>query len=106
MRNNKENNGSNDGIIDLNATDLLGRTNSQRIEQGLTPIGNDGWPVVLHRVDQTDEGAIMVLPHSLHNKYIARLHPAQSRAAGNLDRKAFGKWRVSYWQEMLKQAHR
>jgi A nuclease of the HNH/ENDO VII superfamily with conserved LHH len=45
-------------LINPDLVDKLGRTNLQRMEGGLAPIGPDGKSINLHHVDQTMTGSV------------------------------------------------
>ncbi|WP_368292712.1 HNH/ENDO VII family nuclease [Dehalobacter sp. TBBPA1] len=51
-------------IIDPNLVDARGRTNLQRMDKGLAPIGSDGNPVNLHHMLQTNDGSIAEVTQS------------------------------------------
>ncbi|MBU0906404.1 MAG: HNH/ENDO VII family nuclease [Firmicutes bacterium] len=56
--------------IDLDATDVFGRTNLQRMEEGLSPLVN-GEPIELHHIGQEMDGPL------------AELTPLEHRGPGN-----------------------
>lgn len=62
---------TNDSLFEINTIDNLGRTNTERMRKGLAPIGKDGEPIVLHHVDQTENGRLREMLRSEHqNNYI------------------------------------
>lgn len=89
--------------IDWEQKDALGRTNKERVEQGLSPINKDGKIIELHHIGQ----------HT--NSPLAELTPEEHRGKGNdgilhdktkeseIDRKAFGIERNIYWGERIKE---
>ncbi len=82
-----------DDIIDLNFIDGRGRTNLQRMRQGLAPIGSDGNPVNLHHMIQTNDSAIAEVTQSFHqqNKKIIHINP--NTIPSGIDRNYFNKWK-------------
>ena len=84
--------------FDPNRVDSRGRTNKERMEQGLAPIGVDGKSVNIHHIDQTDTGAVMEITASEHQTNYAALHTNTGQAPSNINRRQFGKWRKNYWK--------
>ena len=80
--------------------DAQGRTNIERMQQGLAPIGTDGLVVELHHLKQKDNGVIIEVTNSEHRKYTKTLH--RYRDVSEIDRKEFEKWRRKYWQNRAK----
>jgi hypothetical protein len=81
-------------------TDALGRTNIERMKQGLAPIGKDGKPVELHHLKQKDDGIIVELTSAEHKKYSSTLH--KYRKNSEINRQEFNKWRKQYWKNRAK----
>jgi hypothetical protein len=84
-------------IIDPNKVDALGRTNLQRMEQGLAPIGPDGKSVNLHHMTQTNDSAIAELTQTFHQKNSKVIHINPNTIPSGIDRNAFNSWKSSYW---------
>ncbi|WP_230980824.1 polymorphic toxin-type HINT domain-containing protein [Rossellomorea arthrocnemi] len=82
--------------IDWNKKDARGRTNSQRAQKGLAPLGKDGKPINLHHIGQKEKGSIVEVTASIHQKYSKVLHKRKGRS--EIDRKSFNKWRKEYWK--------
>jgi len=80
--------------------DALGRSNIERMEKGLAPLGKDGKAVELHHLKQKDNGVIIEVTNSEHRKYTKTLH--RYRDVSEIDRKEFEKWRRKYWQNRAK----
>lgn len=89
--------------ITLSTVDEDGRTNKERVAQGRVPILAKGKRANLHHLDQSDDGIILVLSESLHNKYDGMLHANKGQAPSKVDRKAFAKWRKLFWQWIIQQ---
>lgn len=87
-----------DNTFDPNFVDKQGRTNIQRMEQGLAPIGKDGKSVNIHHIDQTDAGTVMEITATNHQKNYALLHTNTGQNPSKINRKAFNKWRRDYWK--------
>jgi len=80
--------------------DALGRTNIERMEQGLAPIGKDGLPVELHHLKQKDNGVIVELTATEHRGNYKILHRYEQNS--QINRKEFEKWKKKYWKERAK----
>ena len=92
----------NDELIDPQRKDKKGRTNVERMKKGLAPIGNDGKPVNLHHMDQTQSGQILEISASEHQKRYSELHQNTGQSPSKIDRKVFSKWRRHYWKHRAK----
>lgn len=86
-----------DGIIDINKADIKGRTNFQRMERGLAPLGPDGNPINLHHMTQRDISSIAEVEQSFHQINSRIIHINPSSVPSGIDRKIFSKWRSDYW---------
>lgn len=87
--------------IDWNQKDALGRTNYERVEQGLSPLNKDGKPIELHHIGQ----------HS--NSPLAELTQEEHRGKGNdgilhnksveseINRNAFAFERSQHWRARM-----
>ncbi len=88
-------------IFDPYQRDALGRTNIERMKQGLAPIGYDGKPVELHHLKQEEDGIIVEMLSSEHKKFYKELHRYKQNS--EINRMEFNKWRVNYWKERAKE---
>lgn len=73
-----------------------GEVNFQRMQQGLAPIGNDGFPINLHHMKQQKDGLLVettALDHKQHNDLLHRY----SRKS-EIDRDEFNEFRKNYWK--------
>jgi hypothetical protein len=84
--------------FDPNFVDKQGRTNVQRMEQGLAPIGRDGKSVNIHHIDQTNSGPVMEITATEHQQNYSNLHTNIGQEPLQIDRNAFSSWRKEYWQ--------
>jgi RHS repeat-associated protein len=91
-----------DDLIDASKVDDLGRTNLQRMKEGLAPLGPDGKSVNLHHLIQTNNSAVAEVSASLHQKFYKILHINTGQLPSNIDRAAFDKWRKEYWMQRAK----
>ena len=78
--------------------DWLGRTNIQRMQKGLAPIGHDGKSVNIHHIDQTDDGPVVEISTTEHSKYTKILHDNTGQKPSQINRREFNKWRYRYWK--------
>ncbi|EAD0722647.1 hypothetical protein NW48_14955 [Listeria monocytogenes] len=92
-----------DNIIDINKVDVKGRTNLQRMEKGLAPLGADGNPINLHHMTQREISSIAEVEQSFHQINSKTIHINPNSIPTGIDRKAFNKWRSDYWKERAKE---
>lgn len=83
-------------LIDPNLTNN-GLTNLQRMQQGLAPIGPDGYPMQLYHMLQTMNGPIAEITRTFHQTYSSIIHIYPNTLGSGIDRVAFKTWRVHYW---------
>ena len=88
-------------LIDPSVADRLGRTNVQRMQQGLAPIGPDGNPLNLHHMIQRPDGPVAELTQSFHQANSRVIHINPNTVPSGIDRSAFGSWRQSYWRSRV-----
>ncbi|MCL2474554.1 MAG: HNH/ENDO VII family nuclease [Chloroflexi bacterium] len=84
-------------LFDPKAVDQSGRTNIQRMQQKLAPIGTDGKPVNIHHINQTNNGPLTEMLASNHRQNFKILHQNTGQSPSLIDRNAFDTWRGSYW---------
>jgi len=84
----------NNSLFNPNAVDSMGRTNVQRMQQGLAPIGYDGQSVNIHHIDQTNTGPVIEISGSAHQQGYSDLHTNTGQASSLIDRNAFNQWRT------------
>ena len=87
-------------IFDSKAKDALGRTNIDRMKQGLAPIGKDGKPIELHHLKQQNNGKIVELLNTEHKNHSKILHRYTDKS--EINRNEFNKWKKQYWKERAK----
>lgn len=83
--------------IDWNQKDAMGRTNKERVEQGLSPINKDGKVIELHHIGQHADSPLAELTSEEHrgkgNDTI--LHDKTKET--EIDRQAFAEERSEHW---------
>jgi len=86
-----------DDLIDPNRVDHLGRTNIERMEKGLAPIGPDGESIELHHLIQSDDSPLAEVEASFHARNGRVLHINPRSWGSAIDRPAFDAFRREYW---------
>ena len=84
--------------IDWNQKDAMGRTNKERVEQGLVPINKDGNVIELHHIGQHKDSPLAELTVQEHRgkeNYNIR-HDGTKES--EIDRQAFAKERAEHWE--------
>lgn len=87
--------------FDPNYKDALGRTNKERMEDGLAPIGTDNKSIELHHLKQKDNGVMIELTNKEHNENSKVLHKYRSQS--EINRTEFNIWKRKYWKERAKE---
>jgi len=85
-------------LIDANLVDGRGRTNFDRMQKGLAPIGQDGKSMNLHHMTQTQDGAIAEMTQTFHQQHSSVIHINPNTIPSGIDRAAFDTWRRDYWK--------
>jgi RHS repeat-associated protein len=85
-----------DDLINPNLVDKRGRTNLERMQEGLAPLAADGKSVNLHHIDQTPEGPLVELKSTEHWEINHSQEPTK------IDRQDFRSYREAYWKERAK----
>jgi len=88
-----------DDLIDLSIVDSRGRTNLQRMEKGLAPVGPDSESIELHHMLQMEGGPLAEVTGTFHRENKGPLHINPPSMPGGIDRSDFDKWRADYWRE-------
>jgi len=79
-------------LFDRDQLDPEGRTNQQRIEEGLAPVGRNGEALVLHHAKQRKDGPIIEMTKEEHTSLRVRREPSE------IDRTEFREFRENYWR--------
>ncbi|PIT29888.1 hypothetical protein BGI40_05660 [Snodgrassella communis] len=85
-------------LFDPKLVDDKGRTNIQRMEKGLAPIGIDGNSINLHHMTQRQDGAIAEVTQSFHQQNSDKIHINPNTIPSGINRNQFNKWRSNYWK--------
>lgn len=85
--------------IDMNQKDEYGRTNKERMEQGLGPLDKNGNPLELHHIGQKTDGPLAELTKDEHRGRgkDGILHDKNKET--EIDRQEFGKERNEHWKK-------
>lgn len=83
--------------FDPTYVDSLGRSNLERMSAGLAPIGKDGYPVNIHHLDQSNNGAVVEMQQSVHRSNYYKIHSNTGQYPSEIDRPSFNIWRNQYW---------
>jgi len=84
--------------IDLNYVDELGRTNLERMQQGLAALDPDGIPYELHHIGQKMDSTLAILTKAEHMQNGNDLIWHEVTAASKINRTAFGSERSAFWK--------
>ncbi|MBY6062825.1 HNH/ENDO VII family nuclease [Pseudidiomarina sediminum] len=85
-------------LIDPKLIDGRGRTNLQRMQKGLAPIGPDGKSMNLHHMTQRQQGSIAEMTQSFHEGNHNTIHINPSSIPSGINRTEFNNWRSYYWK--------
>lgn len=85
-------------IIDGSLIDNIGRTNKQRMQSGIAPIGPDGKSVNLHHMLQSDAAGIAEMTQTFHKTNHATIHINPNTIPSGINRSAFATWKRNYWK--------
>ena len=78
-----------------------GRTNAQRVLDGLAPLDTNGKSYELHHIGQMSDSPLAILTSSQHKDNYSILHANTGEAASNIDRTLFGKQKKTFWKALL-----
>ena len=78
-----------------------GRTNAQRVIDGLAPLDPSGKPYELHHIGQMSDSPLAILTNSQHKSNYSVLHANTGSSASNIDRNLFAKQRQDFWNALL-----
>ena len=85
--------------IDMDQKDEYGRTNKERMEQGLSPLDKDGNPIELHHIGQKADSPLAELTKSEHRGKgnDAVLHNKNQNT--EIDRNVFREEKETHWEK-------
>lgn len=78
-----------------------GRTNAQRVIDGLAPLDQLGKPYELHHIGQMSDSPLAILTNLQHKSNYSVLHANTGSTASNIDRNFFAKQRQDFWKALL-----
>lgn len=78
-----------------------GRTNAQRVIDGLSPLDQSGKPYELHHIGQMSDSPLAILTNLQHKSNYSVLHANTGSTASNIDRNLFAKQRQDFWKALL-----
>ncbi|MCX4300285.1 MAG: hypothetical protein OSJ73_25315, partial [Lachnospiraceae bacterium] len=74
-------------------------TNKQRMAAGNAPIGYDGRPVELHHLLQSQNGPIVEMSATSHDKFYSVIHMNTGQSKSTINRSKFNTWKRNYWKD-------
>lgn len=80
-----------------------GRTNAQRVLDGLSPLDDIGKPYEIHHVGQKQDSPFAILTSDQHQSNYKTIHKNTGQIASNIDRNDFSKEKKEFWMDLLKQ---
>lgn len=84
--------------IDINQTDGFGRTNKERMEQGLSPLTEEGRPYELHHIGQRSDSPLAELTMQEHRGKGNDSIMHNKTIVSEIDRNEFNTERAEHWQ--------
>lgn len=78
-----------------------GRTNAQRVIDGLAPLDQSGKPYELHHIGQMSDSPLAILTNLQHKSNYSVLHANTDSTVSNIDRNLFAKQRQDFWKALL-----
>ena len=86
-----------DDLIDPSLMDARGRSNLERMQSGIAPIGPDGKSINLHHTIQSPTGPVAEVTATFHQQNSRVIHINPSTIPSGIDRPAFDAFRRNYW---------
>mgnify|MGYP001161797738 CR=1 FL=1 len=87
-----------ENIYDINKKDEEGRTNLERMKQGLAPLDNNNHSIELHHIGQKMDSPLAELKYDEHKKYFGDIH--SNFKESEIDRVKFAKEKREYWKKL------
>lgn len=78
-----------------------GRTNAQRVLDGLSPLDPTGSSYELHHISQKSDSPLAILTSKQHKSNYKILHKNTGTSASEIDRPVFAKEKRDYWKALL-----
>lgn len=80
-----------------------GRTNAQRVLDGLSPLDKSGKPYEVHHVGQKQNSPLAILTSDEHKSNYKAIHKNTGQTSSDIDRNVFSKERREFWKEFYNQ---
>lgn len=80
-----------------------GRTNAQRVLDGLAPLDKTGKPYELHHIGQKEDSPLAILTSNEHKKNYKVLHKNTGQEESEIIRNKFKKEKRDFWRNLLEQ---
>jgi hypothetical protein len=90
--------------IDMNQLDEKGRTNFERMEQGLAPLGKDGMSMQLHHIGQHKDSPLAQLSDTEHKQNYKILHPSTLPTEVHGKDNKWNTERAQHWKNFVSQS--
>jgi len=84
-------------LINPALVDARGRSNLQRMQQGLAPIGPDGKSINLHHTIQTGDSPLAEMTATFHQQNSRVIHINPNTIPSGIERPGFDAFRRDYW---------
>ncbi len=84
-------------LIDPKLVDSRGRTNLERMQKGLAPVGPDGQSINLHHTIQSADSPLAEVTRTFHQQNSSIIHINPNTIPSGIDRNAFNAFRRDYW---------
>ena len=81
-----------------------GRTNAQRVIDGLAPLDQTGKPYQLHHIGQMQDSPLAVLTNEQHSEHFSLLHANTGSSGSLIDRDLFKQQKKEFWLDLLRQS--
>lgn len=85
-------------LIDPALVDGRGRSNLQRMQNGLAPVGPDGHSINLHHTIQSADSPLAEVTRTFHQQNSSVIHINPNTIPSGIDRSAFNTFRSNYWK--------
>ena len=84
--------------IDMEQKDAFGRTNKERMEQGLAPLDKNGNPMELHHIGQHNDSPLAELTQDQHRGKDTYSVLHDTKKESEIDRVSFNDERANHWK--------
>lgn len=76
-----------------------GRTNAQRVLDGLSPLDSTGKAYEIHHIGQKADSPFAILTNKQHHGNYSTIHANTGAESSLIDRNAFNKERIQFWKD-------